>query len=405
MKQVGIESIGLYVPRYYVDLERLARARGVEPSKYVVGLGQERMGVPPPDEDVVTMGANAAHEALVHVDTSRIDTLMFATESGVDQSKAAAIYVHHLLGLPSNCKSFEIKQACCGSTAALQMALAFVAQRPDRKVLIVASDIARYGLATTGEPTQGAGAVALVISAQPRILALDMEWGSYTEDVMDFWRPNYLDEALVDGKYSIKIYLKALAESWKQYTQDSGRSFTDHDRFCYHLPFTRMAEKAHQQLAKLNDQPVVNEHIEASLRYNRQIGNSYTASLYIGLASLLETSDDDLTGHRVGLFSYGSGCMAAYFSGTVLRGYQDHIRANRMQELMHERVSLSMDEYEAFYLHELPRDGSRYLTAPHCTGRFRLAGVEAHKRLYEVTAQPQPAVEAELLVRAIAVAG
>lgn len=404
MKQVGIESIGLYVPRYYVDLERLAQARGVETSKYVVGLGQERMGVPPPDEDVVTMGANAAHEALASVDSSRIDTLMFATESGIDQSKAAAIYVHHLLGLPSNCKSFEIKQACCGSTAALQMALAFVAQRPDRKVLIIASDVARYGLATAGEPTQGAGAIALVISAQPRILALDMEWGSYTEDVMDFWRPNYLDEALVDGKYSIKVYLKALAESWKQYAQDSGRAFTDHNRFCYHLPFTRMAEKAHQQLAKLNNQPVAAEHIEASLHYNRQIGNSYTASLYIGLASLLETSDADLTGHRVGLFSYGSGCMAAYFSGTVLPGYRDHIRTDRMQELMHERVSLSMDEYEAFYLHELPRDGSRYQTEPHRTGPFRLAGVEGHKRLYEVATESHSAAETEP-ARSVAMAG
>ena len=391
MTQIGIESIGLYVPRYYVGLDDLARARGTDPQKYLTGLGQEKMGVPPPDEDVVTMGTNAAYDALNGVDIKSIDTLMFATESGIDQSKAAAIYVHHLLGLPSHCKSFEIKQACCGSTAALQMAMAFVAQKPDRKVLIVASDIARYGLGAAGEPTQGAGAIALVISAQPRILALDAEWGSYTEDVMDFWRPNYLDEALVDGKYSIKIYLKALAESWKQYSEESGRSFADHDRFCYHLPFTRMAEKAHLHLAKLSGAEQADiSHLDASLRYNRQIGNSYTASLYIGLASLLETSNDDLTGHRIGLFSYGSGCMAAYFSGVVLPGYEKVVRRDRAQELLDDRDALTMGQYEAFYRHELPRDGSRYLTERHRTGRFRLAGVDAHKRLYERA----PAVQA-----------
>ncbi len=382
--RVGIEALGLYVPRYYVSLNELAAVRGVDPNKFAVGIGQELMAVPAPDEDVVTLGANAALEALEQVDRSQIDTLIFATESGVDQSKAAAIYTHHLLDLPRRCKSFEVKQACCGSTAALQMALAMVAQKPTRKVLIIAADVARYGLGTAGEPTQGAGALAMVVSSQPRIMAFDSEWGSYTEDVMDFWRPNYLDEAVVDGKYSIKVYLKALAESWAQYAEESGFDHADHSRFCYHLPFTRMAEKAHRQLAKLNGLEVSDDtQIEEGLRYNRIIGNSYTASLYIGLTSLLEGTTEDLTGHRVGMFSYGSGCMAAYFSGVVLPGYRTHLRPNRRVEQFETRVPLTVEAYEAFYQHELPRDGSRYLTPQHETGHFRLSGVQDHKRLYE----------------------
>lgn len=381
---VGIEAIGLYVPRYYVNLSELAEARAVDPQKFSSGIGQERMGVPPPDEDIVTMGASAAHEALAQVDRSAIDTLMFATESGIDQSKAAAIYAHHLLDLPSRCKSFEIKQACCGSTAALQMAIAFVAQKPRRKVCIIASDIARYGLGTAGEPTQGAGAVAMVISAQPKIMAFEPEWGAYTEDVMDFWRPNYLNEAVVDGKYSIKVYLKALTESWEEYHEESGRTFSDHDRFCYHLPFTRMAEKAHRHLAKSNGiEAIAPEQIADSLIYNRIIGNSYTASLYIGLLSLLENSPTDLAGSRLGLFSYGSGCMAAYFSAVVLPGYAAHITMCRQRDQLDTRTPLSLAQYEAFYRHELPRDGSRYVTPRNDTGPFRLSGVEQHKRLYE----------------------
>ena len=382
--QLGIEAVGLYVPRYYVGLSDLARARGTSPDKYRIGLGQEKMSVPPPDEDVVTMGASAAREALLDMDPATIDTLMFATESGIDQSKAAAIYVHHLLGLPQQCNSFEIKQACCGSTAALQMALALVQQKPDRKVLVVAADTARYGLGTPGEPTQGAGAIALVLSAQPRIMAFDPEWGSYTEDVMDFWRPNYLDEAVVDGKYSIKIYLKALTESWQQYSEESGRRFSDHHRFCYHLPFTRMAEKAHQHLARAEGQKsTAPEQIADSLHYNRLIGNSYTASLYIGLTSLLERSTRDLTDNRIGLFSYGSGCMAAYFSGVVLPHYRHFLRSNRTAEQFDTRQRLTVETYEAFYGSELPEDGSVYRTPRHETGPFRLCGLDAHKRIYE----------------------
>ncbi len=382
--QVGIEALGMYVPRYYLPLRDLAAARGVAPGKFLQGLGQEEMGVPPPDEDVVTMAANAAREALAVVDTDSIDTLMFATESGIDQSKAAAIYVHHLLQLPKYCKSFEIKQACCGSTAALQMALAIVAQRPERKVLIVASDVARYGFNTPGEPTQGAGAVAMVISATPRILALEPEWGAYTEDVMDFWRPNYLDEAVVDGKYSIKVYLKALAESWTQYVAESGRTLAQHDRCCYHLPFTRMAHKAHQHLSKLaGGDPADVTLLADSLQYNRRIGNSYTASLYVGLLSLLETAATDLAGQRLGLFSYGSGCMAAFFSGVVMKGYRKHLQPDRASVDLDTRHRLTVELYEAFYRHELPRDGRRYRTPVNETGNFRLSGVEGHKRLYE----------------------
>lgn len=385
--KAGIESYALYTPECYIELEALARVRGVDPEKYRLGLGQERMAVATPDEDIVTMAASAARRALVGIDTDTIDTVMFATESGVDQSKAAAIYVHRLLGLPMHCRTFEIKQACSGSTAAVQMALALVRERPERRVLVVASDVARYGLGTPGEPTQGAGAVAMVISSQPKVLALDAESGSYTEDVMDFWRPNYLDEALVDGKYSIKIYLKALSESWKDYSARSGRNYGDFSRFCYHLPFCKMAEKAHTHLARIagTEAPAdeVMAQVSDSLHYIRNTGNSYTASLYVGLASMLETTEEDLTGHRIALFSYGSGCMATFLSGVVQEGYRDQVQTAYHSQMLEARRELDFQEYVDFYKHTLPTDGREYTTDSYARGRYRLAGIRGHKRIYE----------------------
>ena len=62
-------------------------------------LGQEKMAVPSPDEDPVTQAANAAWEILAdYQDLSKIKTLYFATESGIDQSKSAGMYIHKLLG-------------------------------------------------------------------------------------------------------------------------------------------------------------------------------------------------------------------------------------------------------------------------------------------------------------------
>jgi len=383
---VGIDEISFYTSNYYLDLRTLAKAQQTDPDKYYVGIGQEKMGMAAPDEDIVTMAANAALPLVEAVGTERISTLLFATETGIDQSKAAGVYVHRLLGLNANCRVVELKQACYSATAALQMACALVARQPESKVLVLASDVARYDLNTPGEATQGCGAVAMMITANPRLVEIDPEVGNYTEDVMDFWRPNYRATALVDGKYSTKIYLKSLKKAWENFCEASALTFGDFAHFCYHLPFGRMAQKAHQQLARLNKSDLSPEQqerqIEDSLLYNRIIGNSYTASMYIGLASLLENCRQNLAGKRIGFFSYGSGCVAEFFSGRVVEGYEKHLHLEVHQRMLKARQEISYDEYLELYRYPDPRGGEHLEIPTGTTGRFRLAAISHHKREY-----------------------
>lgn len=385
--QSGIEALGVHIPSSVLDLELLARHRGVAASKFPEGLGQCAMAVPPPDEDIVTMAAAAGQEALEGSDPGDVDLLVVGTESGIDQSKAAAVYVHELLGLPAACIALETKQACFAATAGLWMALTYVQRWPGRKALVIASDVARYEPGSAAEPTQGAGAVALLVSSAPGILALDSPWGCFTRDVMDFWRPNYRRDAVVDGKYSIRVYLEALGECWRRYAEASGLAFGDHGRFCYHLPFTRMAEKAHLSLARANgaapDGDGLRAAYEDSLAYGRVVGNCYAASLYLALASALETADADLAGRRMALFSYGSGCTAAFFSGMVQDGYRERLHARRHRRALAIREALSLADYEAYMAYELATDGGTHETPRVTRGPFRLAGIEGHSRIYE----------------------
>ncbi|WP_415903114.1 hydroxymethylglutaryl-CoA synthase [Neptuniibacter sp. QD29_5] len=383
---VGIDEISFYTSNYYLDLRTLANVQQIESEKYYQGIGQEKMSMAAPDEDVVTMAANAAYPLIERVGTDSISTLLFATETGVDQSKAAGVYVHRLLGLNSNCRVVELKQACYSATAAIQMACALVARQPEKKVLVVASDIARYDLDTSGEATQGCGAVAILISANPRLIEIDPEVGNHTEDVMDFWRPNYRTTALVDGKYSTKIYLKSLKRAWENFVEVSSLAFSDFSHFCYHLPFSRMAEKAHKHLAKVNQAGLsleqIEEQVEETLYYNRIIGNSYTASMYIGLTSLLENCKENLAGNKVGFFSYGSGCVAEFFSGTVVAGYEKCLHTLNHKAMLDARQEVSYDEYLNLYRHPDPRDGEHHDIPAATTGRFRLAAISGHKREY-----------------------
>lgn len=383
---VGIDDISFYTSNYYFDLKYLAEEKQIDKEKYYVGIGQEKLGMVPVDEDIVTMAANAALPLIENTDTSKISTLLFATETGIDQSKSAGVFVHGLLDLPARCRVVELKQACYSATAAIQMACALVARNPEQKVLVIASDVARYDLDSSGEATQGCGAAAMMISSDPRLVEIHPESGNYTEDVMDFWRPNYRSTALVDGKYSTKIYLKALKQSWQHYQEQTGADFADIDYFCYHLPFTRMADKSQSHMARINKvqvpQAELDAQIEPSLYYNRIIGNSYTASMYIGLISLLENAEQDLAGKRIGFFSYGSGCVAEFFTGTVQPGYQQHSHRSEHLAMLEARTELSYADYLRFYNIEYPTDGGDHEFAVETTGKFRLAGIQQHKRIY-----------------------
>src|SRR5699024_827669 len=118
--RIGIHDLAYATAHNVLDLRELAQRNGEEVDKYYVGIGQERMSVPSDDEDVVTIGAEAARRVVERHGTEGIRTLLFATESGVDQSKSAGVYAHSLLGLDERCRIAELKQACYSGTAALQ---------------------------------------------------------------------------------------------------------------------------------------------------------------------------------------------------------------------------------------------------------------------------------------------
>lgn len=126
MHTVGIDKIGVYVPQHYVAMTDLAQARGIDSAKLTVGIGQDRMAITTLQEDIVTMAVNAALQIIDDEDRLKIDQIIVATESSFDYSKSAATYLHELLNVQPFAKAYELKQACYGATAGLQMACDYV---------------------------------------------------------------------------------------------------------------------------------------------------------------------------------------------------------------------------------------------------------------------------------------
>lgn len=385
--KVGIDLIHFATSDFYLGLDVFATEKNQDFDKYLIGIGQEKMSIAPPDEDIVTLSAKAAEPILAQIDRQNISAVFFATESGVDQSKSAGAFVHRLLDLPNRCRVIELKHACYAGAAALQMAANAVRVNPNEQILVIAADIARYDLNTSGEATQGCGAVAMLIKAEPRILALEQGSGYHTEDVMDFWRPNHRETALVDGKYSTKVYLSSLKAAWQHFTEVTGRQFEDIQQYCYHIPFTKMAEKAHKQLVKqaqvAQDEATTLAQIAPSQIYNRVVGNSYSASLFVGFCSLLD-HQTNIENQRIGFFSYGSGCVAEFFSGIMQTGYQAVLMTASHLQQIRERTPLTYAQYLEFYHGCEPEQANVEFPVYH-QGPYRLAGIRDYKRHYVKT--------------------
>ena len=386
--QFGIDAISFYTSKYYLDLAAFAKARGMELAK-LKELGQVKMAMPALGEDVITLAANSVDQLLAERDTARIALVIFATESGVDQAKSAAAYIHRWFELSSQCRIIELKQACYSATCGLQLALTWLKANPTQQVLLVAADVARYAENSAAEISQGCGAVALLLSANPSLLVISGDAGVCTREVMDFWRPNYLDYALVDGRLSCDNYIRSAIESFQQYSRISGRKFEEHDRFCYHMPFAKLVQRTHRHLAKTNgvegQKSLSPDWLEESLIYGKEIGNCYTASLYLGILSLLENSSEELSGKLLGLYSYGSGSTAEFLSAQVVPGYKDYLPTTKLGDLLTRRISLSFDDYLKLHAGSGLSSGEVMIdpAAAWQTGKFRLIGIKQHQRIYE----------------------
>lgn len=391
---VGIDRISFTTPHYYVDLTDLAKAREIDPNKFTIGIGQSEQSVPPNNQDIVTLGAQAALPLLKYVKKDKLKMLIVGTESGVDASKSSALYIHNLLKLNSCARCIEIKEACYGGTAALMTACDYVRVHKDSQVLVIAADIARYGLNTPGEVTQGAGAVAMLISANPHVLKINDDSVVKSCDIQDFWRPVYQDTALARGKFSSEKYIEFFLDVWQKYSEQNSCDLNDFAALCFHLPYTKMGLKAlraamdsSENLSETSRVRLL-EKYETSTKYSRRIGNIYTGSLYLGLLSLLEldgnpeianpevvnpgaanpaaTSIQTSTiqtnsscenqkfsslkeGDKIGLFSYGSGAIGEFFTGTLMQGFKQALFASEHIEMLNSRAKLTVSEYEKMF--------------------------------------------------------
>lgn len=445
MSKVGIDAISFYVPQLYVSMDDLAKARGIEAEKLKKGLGLQKMALPDVGEDAATFAANALLNLIQqnNLNPAAIGRVYLGTESAVDGSKPTATYAveiveNHLadtFGARSfkNCDILDMTFACVGGVDAMHNSIDWVKQDPSRKAVVIASDLSKYELNSTGEYTQGAGAVAVLIAHEPSILVIGKTWGIGSKSEGDFFKPRryfektsllksvfeelnvdssdeavaqfiktsssnfwkdpserievFKEEPVFDGQFSNSCYEARITEALAHFYDQKPTDFIhDWNHLIFHLPYafhgrriifsnwlnwiknselikaleseigpqseseekdwTKMAYKS-----KLYQQFII-EKITAGELASSEIGNMYTASVFMSLLSLLAfaaDNDRDLSGQTVGFIAYGSGSKSKVFEGTIAAGWKRKIEQLALFSCLKNRTAISVDTYEKLH--------------------------------------------------------
>ncbi len=271
----GVSGISLYMPPLCVNLEDWCRWTGNSWEKVssVVGHSFRMLDR---HESIYTMAANAVLRLILSydIDPQRIGFLGFGTESSTDNALGAVIIkgmVDRALEemgrqrISRNCEVPEFKQACLGGVYALKAALRWLALDGRGRVgVVVSADKAEYERGSSGEPTQGAGAVAQLVEENPRLYTIDFLRGGSASDYRgaDFRKPfqrhfmegyarqveRLHDFPVFSGKYSTNCYIDETIHAVHDMLRKievEPRSFYHevHGAF-FHRPYARMPVNA-----------------------------------------------------------------------------------------------------------------------------------------------------------------
>ena len=271
--RVGISGFAVYVPPYRVDLKSWCdwTESPWEKTQAVIGRSFRMRG---PDQSVYTIAATAVMRLIEQydIDPGRVGFLGLGTESSTDNSAGAVIIkgmVDEALAaqgrapVARNCEVPEVKHACLGGVYALKHALRYLAlESSDRCAIVVSADIAEYARGSSGEPTQGAGAVAMLVERDPRMLSVDLaRIGSASSyRAVDFRKPvlrniirgtlncHFQDLPVFNGKYSTTCYLDetlhALDDMLNRMGREPAQYYRDLAAVFMHRPYHRMPESS-----------------------------------------------------------------------------------------------------------------------------------------------------------------
>ncbi|MFQ5920107.1 MAG: hydroxymethylglutaryl-CoA synthase [Thermoplasmata archaeon] len=311
---VGIVSYGGYVPRYRIAPKEIARVWGVDGTALAQSLAITRKSVPGPDEDVITISVEAARQAMdrAGIDPQEIGAIYVGSESHPYAVKPTATIVAEAIGAAPDLTAADYEFACKAGTAAIQTCMGLVGSGMVKYGMAIGSDTSQGAPGDALEYSASAGGAAILVGKEPVIATINTT-SSCTTDTPDFWRREGERYPSHGGRFTGEpAYFKHTLLCSDGIFKEMGTEAADYDYAVFHQPNGKFPLRAAKKLG-------FNEEQVKTGMLVREIGNTYSGAVILGLCAIL---DDAKPGERIFMVGYGSGAGSDGFDITVTDGIE-----------------------------------------------------------------------------------
>ncbi len=312
-REVGIVGYGAYVPMYRIRAEEIGRVWGV--SRFPI----EEKAVPGLDEDALTIGLEAARNALrrAGVDPELIRAVWFGSESKPYAVKPTGTVIAEAIGATPDVSTADFEFACKAGTEALQAAIGFVGSGMADYAMAIGADTSQGRPGDHLEFTAGAGGAAFIVGPKSsETLAYFEASYSYVTDTPDFWRRQHEHYPRHGNRFTGEpAYFHHIINAARTLMEELDYSPNDFDYAVFHQPNVKFPLTVGKMLG------IPREKILPGL-LTGIIGNTYSGATLVGVSAVLDIAKP---GDRILWVSFGSGAGSDAFSVVV----QDAIEEKR----------------------------------------------------------------------------
>ncbi|ADB57216.1 hydroxymethylglutaryl-CoA synthase [Archaeoglobus profundus] len=314
---VGIVSYGTYIPRYRIKVDEIARIWGENAEVIKNGLGVEQKSVPGSDEDTATIAVEAGREALkrAKIDPKKIGAVFVGSESHPYAVKPTGTIVAEALGVGNDYFCADLEFACKAGTTAMQICYAMVRAGIIEYGIAIGADTSQSRPGDPLEYTAGAGGACFIIG-RDCIAEIEGTY-SFASDTPDFWRREGQPYPSHGGRFTGQpAYFRHIVGATQGLLEKLGLKPSDFTYAVFHQPNGKFPMRVAKMLGFTKEQ--VKQGLVVPY-----IGNTYSGSSMIGLASVLDVAKP---GDRILLTSFGSGAGSDAFSFVVTDKIEDFER-------------------------------------------------------------------------------
>ncbi len=307
--KVGICGYGVYIPRFRIRVEEIARIWGGDAEGIKRGLQVQEKAIAGLDEDTATIAVEASRSALTMagVDPAEIGAVYVGSESHPYAVKPTATIVGDAIEASPVMTAADYEFACKAGTAAIQTCMGLVGSGMVKYGLAIGADTAQGAPGDALEYTAASGGGAYIIGSDDLIAEIEATY-SVTTDTPDFWRRDGEPYPRHGGRFTgSPAYFKHVLSATTGLLKKTGLSPGDFDYAVFHQPNGKFPRTAAKNLGFTKKQ------IERGLLVER-IGNTYSGASLLGLARVL---DEAKPGERILVTAFGSGAGSDSFSISV----------------------------------------------------------------------------------------